>query len=60
MHDLQQMSNILFKWFTNNLLKENPEKSHLLTNPEQEIHINTGGMAISDSKCEKAFGYPYL
>ena len=31
------MSNTLFKWFTDNLPKTNPEKSHLLTNFSQEI-----------------------
>ena len=47
------MSDTLFKWFTDNLLKANPEKSHLLTNSAQEIQINIGGMAISNSKCKK-------
>ena len=41
------MSNTLFKLFTDNLLKANPEKSHLLTNSTQEIQINVGGMSIS-------------
>ena len=50
------MSDTLFKWFTDNLLKANPEKSHLLTNSAQEIHINIGGMAIFNSKCEKLLG----
>ena len=47
------MSDTLFKWFTDNLLKANPEKSPLLTNSAQEIQINIGGMAISNSKCKK-------
>ena len=42
LHDLEKMSSIFFKWFTDSLLKVNPEKSHLL-----------GGMAISSSKFEK-------
>ena len=50
------MSNTLFKWFTNNLLKANPQKSHLLTNSAQEIQINIGGMTICNSKCEKLLG----
>ena len=53
LHDIEKMSDTLFKWFTDNLLKANPEKSHLLTNSAQEIQINIGGMAISNSKCEK-------
>ena len=47
------MSDTLFKWFTDNLLKANPEKPHLLTNSAQEIQINIGAMAISNSKCKK-------
>ena len=47
------MSNTLFKWFPDNLLKVNPESSHLLTNSAQEIQINIVGMAFPNSKCEK-------
>ena len=56
LHDLKKNSNSLFKWFTDNLLKANPEKSHLLTNSAQEIQINIGETAISNSKCEKLLG----
>ena len=56
LHDLEKMSNTLFKWFTDNLLKVNPEKSHLLTNSAQEIQISVGSMAISNSKSEKLLG----
>ena len=34
----------------------NPEKSHLLITSAQEIEVNIGGMAISNSKCEKLLG----
>ena len=55
LHDLhvEKMSDILFKYFTDNRLKANPEKSHLLTNFAQQIQINIGGLALSISKCEK-------
>ena len=56
LHDLEKMLNTLFKWFTDNLLKANPKKSHLLTNTTQELQINIGGMDISNSKCEKLLG----
>ena len=56
LHDLEKISDTLFKWFTDNLLKANPEKSHLLTNSAQEIQINIGKIAISNSKCEKLLG----
>ena len=29
LHDLEKISNTSFKWFTDNLLKANPEKFHL-------------------------------
>ena len=56
LHDLEKMLDTLFKWFTGNLLKKNPEKSHLLTNSAQEIQINIDEMAIFSSKCEKLLG----
>ena len=31
LHDLEKISNTSFKWFTDNLLKANPEKFHLST-----------------------------
>ena len=46
-------SNIL--WFTESLLKANPERSHL-TNTTQEVQVSIGGMAILISKCEKRLG----
>ena len=49
------MSNTLFKWCTDNLLKANPEKSHFLTNSAQEIQIIIA-ISISNSKCEKLLG----
>ena len=55
LHDLEKMSDTLFIWFIDNLLKANPEKSHL-TNSAQEIQINIGGIAIFISKCETLLG----
>ena len=45
------MPDTLFKGFTDNLLKVNPEKSNLLANSVQEIQINIGGMAMSNRNC---------
>ena len=42
-------------WFTESLLKANPEKSHL-TNTTQEIQVSIGGMTIFISECEKLLG----
>ena len=46
--DLEQGSHILLKWFTDNLLKTNPEKHHLL--------VSNKFFEISCSKCEKLLG----
>ena len=56
LHDLEKISYILFKRFTDSLLKANPEKSYLLTNSTQEIQINIGEIAIFNSKCKKLLG----
>ena len=56
LHDLVKMPNTLSKWFTHNLLKVNPEKSHLLTNSAQEIQVYIDRRVISNSKCEKLLG----
>ena len=56
LQDPEKESNTVFKWFNENLLKANPEKSHLLTNATREIQISIGGMAISNSKYEKILG----
>ena len=53
LHDLEKISNTLFKWFTDNLLKANLEKLHLLTNSTWKIQINIGEIAIYNSKYEK-------
>ena len=56
LHDEEKTSNALFKLLTDNLLKANAEKSHLLTNSTQEIQVDIGEIAISNSKCEKLLG----
>ena len=55
LHDLEKYSNTLSKWFIENLLKANPEKtSSYKFNTRNQITI--GGMTISNSKCEKLLG----
>ena len=56
LHDLEKISDTLLKWFTDNLLKANLEKSHLLTNSAQEIQINNDEIAIFNSKYEQLLG----
>ena len=56
LHDIIKVSKTLFKWFTDNLLISNLEKSDLLTSSTQDIQINIGEMAISNGKFEKSLG----
>ena len=51
--DLKQGSDTLFKWFTDNLLKANPEKYHLLVNTNEKRHLNVGEVEKSNSKNAK-------
>ena len=50
LHDLEKKSSILFKWFADNLLKANPEKSNLLTNSTQEIQITDNLLKANPEK----------
>ena len=54
--DLEKGSDTLLKWFTDNLLKGNPEKYHLLVSTNEKRHLNVGETEISNSKCEKFLG----
>ena len=54
--DLEQGSDTLLKWFTDNLLKANPKKYHLLVSTNEKRHLNVGETEISNSKCEKFLG----
>ena len=54
--DIEQGSDILLKWFKDNLLKANPEKYHLLVNTKEKRHLNTREIEISNNKCQKILG----
>ena len=54
--DLEHGSVTLLKWFTDNLLKANPEKYHLLVSTNEKRHLNVGEVEISNIKCEKFLG----
>ena len=54
--DLEQGSDTLLKWFTDNLLKANPEEYHLLVSTNEKRHLNVGEVEISNCKCEKFLG----
>ena len=46
----------MLKRFTDNLLKANPEKYHLLVSTNEKRHLNAGGIEISNSKYGKLLG----
>ena len=54
--DLEQGSDTFLKWFTDNLLKANPEKYHLLVSTNEKRHLNVGEVEVSNSECEKILG----
>ena len=54
--NFEQGSDTLLKWFTDNLLKANPEKYHLLVSTNEKRHLNVGEVEISNSKCKKFLG----
>ena len=54
--DLEQRPDTLLKWFTDNLLKANQEKYHLLASTNEKILLNVGETEISNSKRQKSLG----
>ena len=53
---LESRSASLFELFSNNQMKTNPEKCHLLINVNRPATIKIGEHTISNSYCEKLFG----
>ena len=53
---LEKCSEILFKWFDDNYMKANSDKSHLLLSPEENLNANINGDIIPNSKSEKLLG----
>ena len=49
----------LFEWFSNNQLKANPDKCHLLTSSMTPTSININGHIINNSKFEKLLGVTF-
>ena len=53
---LENASNTLFNWFSDNLFKGNANKSHLLFTVNDEISMKKGDFNIPNCKCEKLLG----
>ena len=54
--DLEEASQELFKWFDNKLMKNNPEKCHLLVSTNDNVTIRIGNFQIENTKREKLLG----
>ena len=53
---LEDASDKLFEWFSDNQMKANPDKCHLLTSSITPTSINIKGYVINNSLCEKLLG----
>ena len=50
---LEQVSESIFKWFSDNQMKANAEKCHLLTSGKKEMSLKIGDTNIGNSDSEK-------
>ena len=53
---LEKASSSLFKWFKNNLFKDNPDKCHLLVSTNEKTKMNIGEFSIENSDRDKLLG----
>ena len=56
MNGLENVSSNLFQWFTENELKANASRCHLLISSGENVHVNIGTSLIKKSDCEKLLG----
>ena len=56
---LEEASEILFKWFSDNLMKINADKCHLLVSTNNTVKIKIGNFDITNSKSEKLLGVKF-
>ena len=53
---LEEASKELFKWFDDNLRKNNPDKCHLLVSTNDNVEIRMGKVRIENTKRKKLLG----
>ena len=53
---LRDAAEKLFKWFSDNQMKENTDKCHLLLSKDESSEIHIGDSIIESSTCEKLLG----
>ena len=56
MQKVEEASNILFKWFSNNYMVANADKCHLLTSTSEEVGVKIENEIIKNSLQEKLLG----
>ena len=54
--NIEEASTALFQWFGNNLLKNNPDKCHLLISSNGNITMKIGEYQVENSECEELLG----
>ena len=54
--DIEKITSTLFEWFSNNYMKANPDKCHLLTSSSDEVNLILNGNLIQASSREKLLG----
>ena len=53
---LQNAAAKLFKWFSDNQMRANTDKCHLLLSKDESSEIHIGDSVIESSTCEKLLG----
>ena len=56
---LEETSATLFKWFSDNLMKSNPDKCHLLISTNNTVKMKIGHFDIANSRNEKLLGVKF-
>ena len=53
---LEQAAKLLFQWFSDNQMKVNEGKCHVLISTKENVCVNIGTTQIANSACEKLLG----
>ena len=56
---LEEGSIKLFEWFSDNLMKSNDNKCHLLVSTNSTVNIRIANFDIKNSHCEKVLGVKF-
>ena len=52
----EQATKLLFQWFSDNQMKGNEDKCHVLISTKENVCVNIGATQITNSACEKLLG----